>query len=67
MVDDSVDMKTRIEKVLEDYGFSETRAAKMNVNDLLKCVNPFYLAQIDYWRSLSRLLAAFHDIGVHFA
>jgi len=49
MITDDMDMKARIEKVLDDTGNSENRAAKMDVDDLLK------------------LLAAFHDIGVHFA
>ncbi|KIJ57223.1 hypothetical protein M422DRAFT_773875 [Sphaerobolus stellatus SS14] len=47
--DDSIDMKTRIEEVLDQTGYTETRAAKMDINSILK------------------LLAAFHDIGVHFA
>ncbi|KAF5359005.1 hypothetical protein D9758_004878 [Tetrapyrgos nigripes] len=49
MVDDSVDMKAKVEKVLEETGNAENRAAKMDVDDLLK------------------LLAAFHDVGIHFA
>ncbi|KAI5119286.1 hypothetical protein M0805_008065 [Coniferiporia weirii] len=49
MITDDIDMKTRIEKVLEETENTENRAAKMDVDDLLK------------------LLAAFHDIGVHFA
>ncbi|KAK7470326.1 Dimethyladenosine transferase [Stygiomarasmius scandens] len=49
MVDDTVDMKLKIEKVLEETGNAENRAAKMDVDDLLK------------------LLAAFHQVGIHFA
>jgi hypothetical protein len=37
-VDDSIDMKARIERVLSDAGYSESRAAKMDINDLLKQV-----------------------------
>ncbi|KAJ7279118.1 S-adenosyl-L-methionine-dependent methyltransferase [Mycena rebaudengoi] len=49
IIEDNVNMKAKIEQVLLDTGNSENRAAKMDVDDLLK------------------LLAAFHDIGVHFA
>lgn len=38
MIEDDVDMKARIEKVLDDTGNSENRASKMDVDDLLKCV-----------------------------
>ena len=37
-ITDDVDMKTRIEKVLEETGNTENRAAKMGVDDILKCV-----------------------------
>lgn len=59
-------MKTRVESVLEKTGYSKERAAKMDVDDLLKCVssNSPFLALLT---PLSRLLSAFHDIGVHFA
>jgi 18S rRNA (adenine1779-N6/adenine1780-N6)-dimethyltransferase len=36
MIEDDVDMKAKIEKVLEGTGNTENRAAKMNVDDLLK-------------------------------
>lgn len=36
MITDDMDMKARIEKVLEDTGNTENRAAKMDVDDLLK-------------------------------
>ncbi|KAL5525028.1 DIM1 [Sanghuangporus sanghuang] len=49
VIEDEIEMKTRIEKILEETGNTENRAAKMDVDDILK------------------LLAAFHDIGVHFA
>ena len=35
-MDDSIDMKSRIERVLIDTGYSESRAAKMGIVDLLK-------------------------------
>lgn len=36
MIEDNVDMKAKVEAVLDDTGFSENRAAKMDVNDLLR-------------------------------
>jgi 18S rRNA (adenine1779-N6/adenine1780-N6)-dimethyltransferase len=58
-------MKAKIEQVLLDTGNSENRAAKMDVDDLLKyVVLQIRLAFIDI---SFRLLSAFHDIGVHFA
>ena len=38
MVDDSVGMKARVEEVLNSTGYSEQRAAKMSIDDLLKYV-----------------------------
>lgn len=38
MIDDSVGMKARVEEVLNSTGYSEQRAAKMSVDDLLKYV-----------------------------
>jgi 18S rRNA (adenine1779-N6/adenine1780-N6)-dimethyltransferase len=65
MVEDNVDMKAKIEQVLLDTGNSENRAAKMDVDDLLKyVVLQIRLVFIDI---SFRLLSAFHDIGVHFA
>ncbi|KAL7278578.1 rRNA adenine dimethylase [Trametes coccinea BRFM310] len=49
MVEDGMNFKQKVEQVLEETGFAESRAAKMDINDLLK------------------LLAAFHDVGIHFA
>ncbi|KAI0351682.1 rRNA adenine dimethylase [Trametes cingulata] len=49
MIEDDTNFKKKVEQVLEDTGFAESRAAKMDLNDLLK------------------LLAAFHDVGIHFA
>ncbi|PAV15594.1 rRNA adenine dimethylase [Pyrrhoderma noxium] len=42
ITDDDVDMKTRIEKVLNDTGNTENRAAKMSVDDLLKLLSAFH-------------------------
>lgn len=33
-----IDMKTKVENVLKETGYSEERGAKMGVDDLLKCV-----------------------------
>lgn len=38
MIEDNVNMKAKIEQVLLDTGNSENRAAKMDVDDLLKYV-----------------------------
>ena len=38
MIEDGVNMKKKIEDILEETGFRESRAAKMDVNDLLKFV-----------------------------
>lgn len=36
MIEDEVNIKAKVENVLEDTGNSENRAAKMGVDDLLK-------------------------------
>ena len=65
MVTDDLTMKARVEQVLNETGNTENRAAKMDVDDILKydneldCQMPTDIS--------SRLLSAFHDIGVHFA
>ena len=38
MVDNSVNTKARVEEVLNSTGYSEQRAAKMTIDDLLKYV-----------------------------
>ncbi|KAH8998043.1 rRNA adenine dimethylase [Lactarius akahatsu] len=48
---EDIKMKQKIESILEETGYSDTRAAKMDLNDILKHV----------------LLSAFHDSGIHFA
>ncbi|CAD6893700.1 unnamed protein product [Tilletia controversa] len=48
-IDESKPFSSRVDDVLSLTGFTENRAAKMDIDDLLK------------------LLAAFHDAGIHFA
>ncbi len=38
MVEDGFEMKKKIEEILVESGFAESRAAKMDVDDLLKWV-----------------------------
>lgn len=38
MITDDLDMKTRIERVLDETKNTENRAAKMDVDDILKSV-----------------------------
>ncbi|KAJ7160705.1 S-adenosyl-L-methionine-dependent methyltransferase [Mycena filopes] len=42
MIEDDVNMKAKIEKVLIDTGNSENRAAKMDVDDLLNLLSAFH-------------------------
>jgi len=42
MTDDSVSMKARVEEVLNSMGYSEQRAAKMSIDDLLKLLSAFH-------------------------
>ncbi|KAF8890699.1 S-adenosyl-L-methionine-dependent methyltransferase [Infundibulicybe gibba] len=42
MVEDNVNMKAKIEKVLDDTGNTENRAAKMDIDDLLKLLSAFH-------------------------
>lgn len=44
MVEDNVDMKAKIEEVLEHTGNTENRAAKMSVDHLLKSVGDLVIA-----------------------
>ena len=65
MVTDDLTMKARVEQVLNETGNTENRAAKMDVDDILKYDN-----ELDCRMPTDispRLLSAFHDIGVHFA
>ena len=36
IIEDGVDFKKKVEEVLDESGFKESRAAKMDINDLLK-------------------------------
>ncbi|KAJ3715693.1 S-adenosyl-L-methionine-dependent methyltransferase [Lentinula raphanica] len=48
MVEDDVDMKAKVEKVLEETGNTENRAAKMDVDDLLKLLYAFHEVGIHF-------------------
>ncbi|KDQ16992.1 hypothetical protein BOTBODRAFT_172602 [Botryobasidium botryosum FD-172 SS1] len=48
IVDDSIDMKTRIENILTETGYSESRPAKMDLDDLLKLLSAFHEAGIHF-------------------
>jgi 18S rRNA (adenine1779-N6/adenine1780-N6)-dimethyltransferase len=39
MIDDDIDVKALIDKVLQETGYVECRAAKMEINDILKWVS----------------------------
>ena len=39
--DDSVDFKEKIEQILVDSGYADSRASKMDVDDLLKLLAAF--------------------------
>ncbi|KAI9571823.1 S-adenosyl-L-methionine-dependent methyltransferase [Boletus coccyginus] len=41
-IDDSVGMKARVEEVLSSTGYSDQRAAKMTIDDLLKLLSAFH-------------------------
>lgn len=66
MTETNVQMKQRVEIILEETGYKESRAAKMDLNDILKYVrlpSPHEFAECP----LCRLLSAFHDSDIHFA
>ncbi|KAH9887066.1 S-adenosyl-L-methionine-dependent methyltransferase [Cubamyces lactineus] len=48
MIEDGVDFKKKVEQVLEETGFAESRAAKMDINDLLKLLSAFHDAGIHF-------------------
>ncbi|KAI0063369.1 rRNA adenine dimethylase [Artomyces pyxidatus] len=48
MIEDDVNMKRKIEDILEETGYHESRAAKMDVNDLLKLLSAFHDAGIHF-------------------
>jgi 18S rRNA (adenine1779-N6/adenine1780-N6)-dimethyltransferase len=64
MIDEDTNMKAKVEEVLTSSGYSDQRAAKMSLDDLLKYV-VFIICTVSY--ELDRLLCAFHDEGIHFA
>ena len=42
MVEDNVDMKKKVEEILDATGYGEQRAAKMSIDDLLKLLSAFH-------------------------
>ena len=68
MIEDDFDIKSKVQEVLDATEFAEQRVAKMDVDDLLKCVHHLprqgLLLIFDH---RARLLSAFHDVGIHFA
>ena len=38
IIEEDFDIKKKVEQVLEETGFMQERVAKMDVDDLLKCV-----------------------------
>ena len=63
IADDPLEMKAKIEKVLVESGFAESRAAKMDVDDLLKWVWPS--ARPVRQLTILRLLTAFNVQGMY--
>lgn len=61
-------MSVLLGQVLEESGFAESRASKMDVDDFLRSAFPKYhsLASADALLRL-RLLTVFHKHGLHFA
>ncbi|KAH9969357.1 rRNA adenine dimethylase [Russula compacta] len=47
-VTDDVRMKQKIEDILEETGFKESRAAKMDLNDILKLLSAFHDSDIHF-------------------
>jgi len=52
--------------VLADLEYTERRGSKVDINDLLKYVAVVFIEAILTFY-LRRLLAAFHDVGIHFS
>lgn len=63
MIDD-VPINSLLDKVLEDVGCTESRASKMDIDDLLKYA---FGVRNTTFANFYRLLAAFHEVGVHFS
>ena len=52
MIEDDFDIKKKVEEVLDESGFTEQRAAKMGVDELLKYVSSFLPRSCETDRSL---------------
>lgn len=62
------DMGKLLAVVLEESGYAESRASKMDVDDFLRSVpSPSRSFEIVLMRFESRLLTVFHKHGLHFA
>ncbi|RPD76972.1 rRNA adenine dimethylase [Lentinus tigrinus ALCF2SS1-7] len=48
IVEDNINFKKKVEEVLEESGFSQSRAAKMDINDLLNLLSAFHNAGIHF-------------------
>ncbi|GBE87481.1 Dimethyladenosine transferase [Sparassis crispa] len=48
IVEDKVNMKKKVEEVLEETGYAECRVAKMDIDDLLKLLSAFHDAGIHF-------------------
>ncbi|KAI0920368.1 Dimethyladenosine transferase [Taiwanofungus camphoratus] len=48
MIEDDVNIKKKVEEVLQETGFSESRAAKMDIDDLLKLLSAFHDAGLHF-------------------
>ncbi|KAG9047194.1 Dimethyladenosine transferase [Tulasnella sp. UAMH 9824] len=48
IIDDSVDFKTKVNNILTETGFYETRPAKMDIDDLLKLLEAFHNVGIHF-------------------
>ena len=68
MIEDDFDIKSKVQEVLDATDFAEQRVAKMDVDDLLKCVHHLPHQGLSLrFDPCARLLSAFHDVGIHFA
>lgn len=56
MIEDDFDIKKKVEEALNETGFTDQRAAKMSVDDLLKCV---------CFTSHGRIVAELHFTGCY--
>ncbi|EPQ55688.1 rRNA adenine dimethylase [Gloeophyllum trabeum ATCC 11539] len=48
IVEDDLDMKAKVEQILLDTGYSEERAAKMGIDELLKLLSAFHDAGVHF-------------------